>query len=49
MASSSSWRRFLRVSLRGLIVLVVVIGLWLGWLARCGADPARGRSNDWPD
>ena len=35
MASSSSWRRFLRVSLPRLIVLVVAIGLWLGWLARC--------------
>ena len=28
------WRRFLRFSVRGLIVLVLVIGVWLGWLVR---------------
>ena len=28
------WRRFLRLSVRGLIVLVLVIGGWLGWLVR---------------
>ena len=26
------WRRFLRFSVRGLIVLVLVVGVWLGWL-----------------
>ena len=28
------WRRFLRLSVRGLIVLVLVIGAGLGWLVR---------------
>ncbi len=28
------WRRFLRFSVRGLIVLVLLIGVWLGWLVR---------------
>jgi hypothetical protein len=28
------WRRFLRFSLRGLIVLVLVIGLWFGLIVR---------------
>ena len=28
------WRRFLRLSVRGLIVVVLVIGSWLGWLVR---------------
>ncbi len=28
------WQRFLRFSVRGLIVLVLVIGAWLGWLVR---------------
>jgi internalin A len=27
-----SWRRLLRVSVRGLVVLVLVIGAWLGWI-----------------
>ena len=31
---SRPWRRFLRFSVRGLIVLVLVIGGWLGWLVR---------------
>ncbi len=31
---SRPWRRYLRFSVRGLIVLVLVIGAWLGWLAR---------------
>ena len=31
---SRPWRRFLRVSVRGLIVLVLVIGAGLGWLVR---------------
>jgi hypothetical protein len=29
------WRRFVRLSVRGLIVLVLVIGGGLGWLVRC--------------
>jgi hypothetical protein len=33
-AASRPWRRSLRFSVRGLIVLVLVIGLWLGWLVR---------------
>ncbi len=32
--ASRSWRRYLRVSVRGLIALVVVIGTGLGWLVR---------------
>ena len=28
------WRRFLRFSVRGMIVLVLVIGGWLGWIVR---------------
>jgi Leucine-rich repeat (LRR) protein len=28
------WRRFLRFSVRGLIALVLVIGVWLGWIVR---------------
>jgi hypothetical protein len=31
---SRPWRRFLRFSVRGLIVIVLVIGGWLGWLVR---------------
>jgi hypothetical protein len=31
---SRPWRRFLRFSVRGLIVLVLVIGGWLGWIVR---------------
>ena len=30
-AASRPWQRFLRFSVRGLIVLVLVIGGWLGW------------------
>ncbi len=29
---SRTWRRFLRFSVRGLIVLVLFVGVWLGWL-----------------
>jgi internalin A len=29
---SRPWRRFLRFSVRGMIVLVLVIGVWLGWI-----------------
>jgi hypothetical protein len=31
---SRPWRRFLHLSVRGLIVLVLVFGVWLGWLVR---------------
>jgi hypothetical protein len=31
---SHPWRRFLRFSVRGLIVLLLVIGAGLGWLVR---------------
>jgi len=31
---SRPWLRFLRFSVRGLIVLVLVIGVWLGWIVR---------------
>jgi hypothetical protein len=31
---SRPWRRFVRLSLRGLIVMVLLIGLGLGWLVR---------------
>jgi hypothetical protein len=33
-------RRYLRLSVRGLIVLVLVVGVWLGWLV-CGARVQR--------
>ena len=39
------WRRFLRFSVRGLIVLVLVIGAGLGWTVR-RLDPARGGGCD---
>ena len=29
------WQRFLRLNVRGLIVVVLVTGGWLGWLVRC--------------
>ncbi len=32
--TSHPWRRFLRFSVRGLIVVVLVIGGWLGWIVR---------------
>jgi hypothetical protein len=31
---SRPWRRFLRFSVRGMIVVVLVIGVWLGWIVR---------------
>ena len=31
-AVTSPWRRYLRISLRGLIVLVLVLGSVLGWI-----------------
>ena len=31
---SHHWRRYLRFSVRGLIILVLVIGGWLGWIVR---------------
>ena len=50
---SHSWRRYLRFSVRGLTVLVLVIGVWLAWLVRsahiharcCGGDHARRRQS----
>ena len=32
--ASRPWRRSLRFSVRGMIVVVLVIGIWLGWLVR---------------
>jgi hypothetical protein len=32
--SPVSWRRFLRFGVRGLVVLVLVIGAGLGWVVR---------------
>jgi internalin A len=32
--ASRAWKRFPRFSVRGLIVLVLVIGAWLGWIVR---------------
>jgi internalin A len=29
-----AWRRYLRFSVRGLIIVVLVIGGWLGWIVR---------------
>jgi hypothetical protein len=29
------WRRLLRVSVRGLIIAILAIGSWLGWIVRC--------------
>jgi hypothetical protein len=34
-AVASPWRRYLRISLRGLIVLVLVLGSALGWIVNC--------------
>ena len=31
---SRPWRRFLHFSLRGMIVLVIVVGVFLGWMVR---------------
>jgi hypothetical protein len=31
---SCPWRRYVRFSVRGLIVVVLVIGAWLGWIVR---------------
>ena len=31
---SRPWRRFLRFSVRGMIVVVLLIGVWMGWLVR---------------
>jgi internalin A len=32
--ASRPWRRFLRFSVRGLIIVVLAIGVWLGWTVR---------------
>ena len=50
--ASRPWRRFLRFHLRGLVLLVLVIGVWLGWLARSArtqreAVAAIERANGW--
>ncbi len=29
-----SWRSWLRISVRGLLILVLLLGAWLGWIAR---------------
>ena len=34
MSLTRPWRRFLRVSVRGAIVVVLLCGIWLGWLVR---------------
>ena len=44
--TSRPWRRFLRFSVRGLIVLVLVIGAGLGWIVRRRSNPARGGGGD---
>src|SRR5690242_20006223 len=31
---SRPWRRFLRLSVRGIIVVVLLVGAWLGWIVR---------------
>jgi Leucine-rich repeat (LRR) protein len=33
-AASRAWRPYLRLSIRGLVVLVLLLGGWLGWLVR---------------
>ena len=40
------WRRFLRFSVRGLTILVLVIGASLGWIVRKRSDSARCRGGD---
>ena len=40
------WRRFLRFSVRGMIVVVLVIGGWLGWVVRSAQDSAGGSGSD---
>ena len=35
------WRKLLRLSVRGLIVFVLVVGACLGWVAPEAPDPAR--------
>jgi hypothetical protein len=32
--ASRPWRRLLRISVRRLIVLVPLLGVWLGWIVR---------------
>jgi hypothetical protein len=31
---SRTWRRFLRFSVQGMIVVLLLVGGWLGWLVR---------------
>ena len=35
--SPRPWRRFLRYTCGGLIVLVLVTGVWLGWIVHAGS------------
>ena len=39
---SHSWRRYLRFSVRGLTVLVLVIVVWLAWLVRMSVAVGEG-------
>ena len=43
---SRPWRRFLRFSVRGMIVVVLVIGGWLGWIVRSRSNSARCGGGD---
>jgi internalin A len=49
---SRPWRRFLRVSVRGLIVVVLLVGGWSGWIVRSAriqrdATSAARRTGGW--
>ena len=37
---SRPWRRFLRFSVRGMIVAVLLVSGWLGWIVRRRSDSA---------
>ena len=39
---SRPWKRLFRISVRGLIALVLVLGAGLGWLVKSESGPARG-------
>ena len=43
---SRPWRRFLRFSVRGLVVVVLLVGGWLGWVVRSARLLARCRGGD---
>ena len=40
-SASRSWSKFIRLSVRGLIVLVLVIAVGMGWLAHSARVSAR--------